>query len=310
MKCCNLTKAKAVANRAIKLKQPEVETTLTAQAKKRRMTAEVVKQVEVNRGYRKRKAEGELERKTRKTAKEEARDKLKETFKNTCFMLVARGDSAQGAQEAINSRLQQMGSKEQLEIGTTPTTVGDTQWKEEIQTKIAACQLRLHIIPVNFEEPTEGLRHEESYDLGNQRDACVTLVEWRQGDCVLFHDSLCIQRKRMEAHPIDERAEVRKQQKKESHLQQHIRKRKNAQIESIAKRRKLFTLIDGKIVRTESVQRDTERQSGSQESTKAKQTDPCEEPIEECPKRKEERVEEHNLEEEESDPLGLGFELD
>ena len=254
MKCCNLSKAKAAANKMITQKQATGDSVLSEQAKKRRITAEktVDQEARDTKVYRKRKAEAELERKTRKSDKQEAREMLTATFKDTCFLLVNRGGKAQGAQEAINSRLLQMGRKDEVEISTLPTTLESMEWKNEVQEKIAACQIRLHIIPVDFKEPMQGLRHQEAYSLGNQKDACVTLVEWRCGNRVLFHDSLCIQRKRMEAHPIDERAGARKQPKKETHLQQYERKRRISQMQSIAKRRKLFTLINGKIVKIDT----------------------------------------------------------
>ena len=113
MKCCNFSKAKAAANKVIMQKQTAGDSTLSVQAKKRRITAEkTIEQKERDaKGYRKRKAETELERKTRKSDKQEAREGLTATFKDTCFMLVTRGSTAQGAQEAINSRLLQMGKK-------------------------------------------------------------------------------------------------------------------------------------------------------------------------------------------------------
>ena len=120
----------------------------------------------------------------------------------------------------------------------------------------------------------------------------------------------------MEAHPIDERKETRKQQKKESHLQQHIRKRKHAQIENIAKRRKLFTLVDGKIVRTEPVLKDLQSDRGSHRGTSMERTDLRVAPVsaqDEGPREEsgqKEWAKEQHLDEDESDPLGLGFELD
>ena len=324
MMCCNLTKAKAAANKAIMKKQQEGERTLTAQAKKRRRNAEKVTEESSSKGYRKRKAETELERKTRRSEKQEARQRLTETFKGTCFMLVPRGNRAQGAQEAINTRLQQMGSKENIEIDVLPTTVESMEWRNEVQAKIEVCQVRLHIIPVSFTEPEQGLMHGEAYCIGNQRDDCVTLVEWRDGGRVLSHDSLCIQRKRMEAHPLDERAEMRKQQRKETHLQQHIRKRKIAQAESIAKRRKLFTLVDGKIVKIDSaMQKETEGkvshqsalcEQGSGEGCGDTETNPNRPPRNGCQiqedQRHEEWFEQQCIQDDDTDPLGLGFELE
>ena len=222
-----------------------------------------------------------------------------------------------------------------------------------MQAKIVACQIRLHIIPVNFTEPAQGLRHEEAYSLGNQRDACVTLVEWRRDNRVLFHDSLCIQRKRMETHPIDERAETRKQQRKETHLQQYTRKRKIAQLQSKAKRRKLFTLVDGKIVKIDSDKKGATEDEAIYQSAKCEQrsgegccdikSDPYRPPEDECQsanceqgsgegccdfksdpdkppenvcqrdeseQRHEEWFEQQCIQDDDIDPLGLGFELE
>ena len=141
MKCCNFSKAKAAANKMIMQKQTTGDSMLSVQAKKRRITAEKTTEQEERdvKGYRKRKAEAELERKTRKSDKQEAREGLIATFKDTCFMLIARGGKAQGAQEAINSRLLQMGRKEEVEISTLPTTLESMEWRNEVQEKIAAC---------------------------------------------------------------------------------------------------------------------------------------------------------------------------
>ena len=329
MRCCNLSKAKAVANREIRKKQKEGQqegvSTLSIQAKKRRRTAAKIAEKESNKEYRKRKPQTELERNTRKSDKQEARQRLTETFKDTCFMLVPRGDRTQGAQEAINLRLQQMGSKEEIEIDVLPTTLESMEWRDEVQRKIVACQVRLHIIPVAFTEPEQGLRHGEAYGIGNQSDACVTLVEWRNGSRVLFHDSLYIQRKRMEAHPIDERAEVRKQQRKETHLQQYRRKRKIAQVESVAKKRKLFTLVDGKITKIDDTKSEKEGEAVHQNAfcdqegkegcgkNKTDQKGPLKGRCQSHPEeqeRQEEGLEQQCIQDDDTDPLGLGFELD